>query len=346
MSKYKQLQEIVKGPPKESATPTELVAQSQIDRSESFIRTLPSGISGKEKYVEWEKEVARNWVHLPENKDYFWNTREKLYPASEKTFRDEFLQRTSNEVRALSSNYQKYNYFQQKSSGWPKWLQETYSEEMSKSKYILESQSTEYARINYADERDSTLNSLLSDKEFRMSPMVSKKSHDEDIYNSLLWGFTSKEIRTNEEGRVSVPLDGTLTPVYSIDPSLFPVHEKEQVMLLIDSKNAIDRATQASYNHLVEEMSTMQKANARELYLRINNLNKEQRNEFGNNIILDHSINEVDQVRSVSNGIVSLLKKDISDGKFDSRENDSHLRVTKAYLEKWASVIETQGRRI
>ncbi len=321
---------------KKIATPRQTYAKAQLDRARNTLDSIPSNITGKDRYLMWKRET-RDWIPHPDNIEEMWELEDRAYPNG--SFKQDSITKINNELEAMPSDTAKMDYYKKNASTWPEWLKKYYGSDIERSRTITENRALELSRINNKLATEDILNSFVSQENLYFNRAIAQRTHSEDIYNALSYGFTN-EITTNSEGRVSVPLGGGLAPVYALNPDQFPsIDPREEYILLNDTFKMVDDTISPYYHKSESDYRLIDRRNKSLLFTKLDKLGNKFTDQHYN-IILDYAEMQSDPAEAVNEGLGSVITKRI-----DSNEYNSSFETALDFVQKWQEVLGTLDKR-
>lgn len=319
-----------------TATPREVFADVQLKKAEQDLKDIPSNIIGKDRYKMW-KRSTRDVISHPNNVEGMWKLEEQAYPS--KTFWQDTTNRINDELLALPSDTAKMDYFKKEAPKWPEKLQKQYNPDIERVRGLTENRALGLGRINHRFTTEDILTSFVGQENLSFDRAVAKRIHSEDIYNALLYGFTT-EITTNSEGRIAVPLGGQLAPVYAIDPDMFPaVDPREEYILLNDTYKMIDDFIDPYYTKSESDFKLIERSNRKMLYEKLDQLGGQFTDQHSD-IILDFAETQRDPGDVINLGLASVVTNNINSDVYSSS-----FETALDFVNKWKDVLGTLERR-
>ena len=333
---YQTLKEIAKGPKNLQLSPKQVLAKSQLDYSKKVLDNIPSNVDSKDKYKIWKRET-RDMIPHPDTIEEMWAMEEKVYPSN--NFKQHTVNRINNSIEALSTTLMKSDYFKNNAPTWPKWLRKTYETDIAKIRTSVQKKNVGLARVNNQLATEDIMTNIVGQKNFKLNSTVAKRVHAEDTFMAMQLGFTT-EITTDDDGRISVPLEGSLAPVYSLDPANFPlVDPEEEYMVLEDTYKLIENIIDPHYKKVESDYALLDRKNTRTLAENIDRLGEGFTN-YHSNFILEHAKLSPDPVSVINNGIGKIINKNIKVGNYTSSYD-----IALDFVGKWKQTLDVLKKR-
>jgi len=227
------LREIVTGETQKQPEAVDVVGESYIKRTETWMESHKN-LDRDAKIRQFESDLGARWQFTPNNKEYYWQTLEGMSSLSSDQFRDFTKRDIRSQLDGYKSTEAKENYFRDNAHTWPSYVTEDLEEYFFALKGLNDSKNIERNRINQTLE----IQSLLNNKDLKLSPNVSLQSHVEDMLKAYDAGY-GEEIDVDDSGRIAVPKDGMKTPVFSMDKERLPL--EEEFISLNDLKPLVEK---------------------------------------------------------------------------------------------------------
>jgi len=285
------LKAIANGQSQNTPKASEEFLKTQNRQSEDVISKL-GHLTPEDRYTSWRREIGDSL----QDAEYKWQTREKLYPGSD--FKEHTLKNIDLDIKAQRSARDTYTYFQREYSGWSSWLQDHYREAAESTIPYLQQEELSMARINNKLATRDVLSSQLKDLNF--SGTQSVRAHAEDISKALKAGHT--KLHTDGNGRVAIPMDGELVPVFTLEDSA-DASPLEELILLRDTKNLIEEIISPSVTASQNDFKAGIRANNRELFRRLFSDTSGDLKEFEDDIIYNAARDELNQFETAFIGL-------------------------------------------
>jgi len=334
---YDILKNIATGQPiKSSATPREVFASKQLQNAKESLDSIPNTVQEKERYKMW-KRSTRDWIPHPDNIEGMWDIEEQAYPGT--SFKQDTVNKINRELEASLSDTEKNDYFQRNAPQWPQWLRKKYKPDIDAGRLKAEQRVLGLSRVNNKVETRDIVNEFVSAPNLYLNSTVAKRVHSGDFFTAVKYGFTT-EITTDEDGRVAVPLDGGLVPVYALNPELFPaVDPREEYILLNDTFKMIDDIIDPYYSKSESDFKLVEKANKRQLYENIDTMGDKFTDQHVN-IILDYAEGQPDPEDVINRGLSKTMSQAI-----DKDVYNSSFDIALDFVSKWQEVLSTLKKR-
>jgi hypothetical protein len=316
------LKNIAMGNSQDIPSAKEEFLKSQNNQSEQIISEL-GHLSPTERYESWEKQIG-NTLQDPE---YRWATKEKLWPTD--SFKTDVTQSIDFDLKTQRSVRDTNSYFQKEYSKWPGWLQDHYKEPAEKTIPYLEQEELSDARINNKLSTRNILSNSLNTLEFSGTQSVA--AHAADISSALLMGH--ENLHTNSEGRISVAVDGQLSPIYAMKNDT-PTSPLQEIILLRDTSKQIEDIIRPSVTAQQNDLKAGVRAKNRKLFDALKTDEHGDLEEFEDDIIYNAAMDELDQVGTAVEGIKNLVASRDSGNPWDTLAKYVH----KSY--KFSQLVE------
>jgi len=285
----------------------DIYSQSFINKSEEFLSSSAQ-LDPDEKFRSWQRDVGNSWEFLPSNRDYYYDTLEKIHPGGKSGARNMILD-TLTESLKMKTTFQEREWELKKqarnlpSSGteFGNQVWSLVNRELTSTKTLLDLQAMERARASQAI---NLTHGLVGQSFTDLDPDVSIEAHVDDYLKGHRNNY-GKEISV-DKGRFIVPKDGEALPLFTIPEGTD--EDVEQVLIdnidlrpIIKNKISTDYAISQS-KRLVEDGDTLSA-----LFAKIHT--GEVPNQFKNNIIIDYAYDKKDGAKITLDAINEGISK-------------------------------------
>lgn len=137
-----------------------------------------------------------------------------------------------------------------------------------------------------------------------------------DYYTAMKYNY-HEEIDV-KGGRLSVPRDGELVPIYALPAEEYPpVDPSEEYILMNDTFKMIQSAFKPYYDKAVSGMKKETKSVSKDLFNSIKGLGSNYK-EHHYNIILDYAMQEKDPIAVTREGVIDIISNNYNNGHYSS----------------------------
>ncbi len=298
------LRNIVTGGNTSEVDPDQIYTNQQNKEAEEVINSF-SHLTPEKRYERW-RGWSKNKQLEPEFK---WSKDEELYPGVD--FRGDITKEIDLELKVQRSNEDKYNFFQRELSKWPSWLQDNYKNQAANSlPYRNQSELSDARKNNKIETRETT--DILKETLVGLSGTKSSRAHTEDLAKALKLDYEAKQIHVNEEGHISVPIDGNMVPIYSIPEAAYPQNSPmEDFILKRDTYGILEETIKPIVFAAQNDINTATRAKNRMMFRKLGDDPHGDLEEFELDIIYNAAMDELDRDKVVSEGLNIITKRDI-----------------------------------
>ncbi len=315
------LKEIVYGPPAERLSSDDTYGQAQINKSNDWLEKH-SSLDKKELSEEWLKEFS-DWGFTSNNREYYWETLGEISPLDNEKFKDFTVEDIRKTIDAFPTLEDKENYFRDNASTWPSYVLDSLSGYFTNIRGANAGKDLERNRLGQIME----MRQVLKEKNFKLNPNVSIESHTEEMIKGYDMGYRN-EIEVNEEGRLSIPLDGEQVALYTI-PEL-PLSMEESFISLNDLRGVVKDSFKPMLDTSRKEQNRIERRTKKALLNRIKT--GEIPKEFRSNVIIDGVLEDKDPAASAKIILLEGIKKKMKSNAYPSIK-DMYMDYKNQYLD-------------
>ena len=323
------LRDLAVGSPTTNYDRTDMFGQKFIDKSEQWL-TQNKNLSPEVRLEEWKLKNS-DWSFTPNNKQYYWEKVEELAPHPKEHTRQTVLDDITTTLNSFKSLEEKESYFRDKAHTFPEYANKNLEEYFFNLRSINDRKNIEKARISQVMEMDR----MLVNTHLNLNPDVSLESHTSEFLKAYDSGFSN--IRTNEEGRITVPIDGVDTPVFSLPDPVLSL--EEEFISLNDLTSRVRLSLKPRLELKRMEVLKSEKLANQALLNRVED--DSIPDEFKSNIIIDGIMDDPDPVLKTRNTINSLVRNKIQKGVFEK-----HGEVSRYVYSLYRDIFNKLERRI
>lgn len=308
------LKEIVGSTSTQRIPKDDTFGQAQINKSEDWL-LQNTDANPKDKTKAWMKEFS-DWGFTSNNRDYYWKTMEDISPLDSASFQ-EF---TTNDIRKKADSFtsleQKENYFRDNAYTWPSYALEKLEGYFTGIRGANAAKDLERNRLSQIIELKET----LSKKSFALNPNVSIESHSEEMVKAYDMGYR-EEVDINNEGRLSIPIDGEMVALYTIpDPEL---SMEEEFISLKDLREVVKSKFKPMLQESRTEQTRIENTTKKALMSRVKQGDIPK--EFRSNVIIDGALLEKDPMKAAMGTLLESVD--------EKRKRGSYPSVKEMYLD-------------
>ncbi len=300
------LKDIASGSPITTLERTDMFGQKFIDNSEMWLNENKN-LSPDIKLEEWLLK-NKDWSFTPNNKQYYWDTLENLSPGNTTQVRSTVMGGIREKLDAFSTLEDKENYFRDKAHTWPEYVHKDLEGYFFGLKNINDRKNLDKTRLAQIMEVDG----LNADRipSLKLAPDVSLETHTREYIKAYDLGFS--DMKTNAEGRITVPVGGQDVPVFTLEDPKLSLEEE------FISLNDLTHRTRVALKPVLEQQR--EEVKKAERLANIALLNRVERgnipDEFQANIIIDGVILEDDPIQKTKQTINTIILNKINKGEF------------------------------
>ena len=264
-----------------------------------------------------------DWGFTSNNTEYYWETMSRISPLGDTDFK-EF---TTNDIRKtvdrLPSLEEKENYFRDNATTWPNYVLDSLSGYFTNIRGANAGKDLERNRLGQVME----MKDVLSKKQFNLNPNVSLEAHTEEMVKGYDMGYRD-EVEVNEEGRLTIPLDGERVPLYTI-PQL-DLSMEEAFISLNDLRGVVKNSFKPMLETSRQEQNRIERRTKKALLGRINT--GEIPKEFKSNVIIDGVLEDKDPAASAKAVLLESINKNMKNNVYPT-VNDMFLDYKNQYMD-------------
>jgi len=284
-----------------------MYAESFMDNSEKFLEKN-THLDPDEKFRSWQRDIGSQWEFLASNRDYYYNTLEKIHPGGKSGARKMVIDTLTNDLRKKTTFQEREWELKKQAGSLPSSGTEFGNEvwglvnrELTSTKTLLDLQAMERARAGQA----ISLNHGLIGKSFTdLDPDVSPEAHVDDYLRGYRNNY-GEEISITE-GRFTVPMEGRDIPLFTFTDGTD--EGIEQVLIdNIDLRPIVKRKIKLDHSISQSKRLREEEETVSELFKKASS--PEIPKQFRNNIIIDYAYAKTDGAEITMNAV----KKRVSD---------------------------------
>ena len=217
--------------------------ENQRNRSETFIA---GNSHRKELLTEWWKDHGNKL----EDREYAWDTAKRI--SRDPNFYKNTFATIDGEINSLNNVRKKREYFQEKMGTWNQEIQQRYKNQASAAVEFGQQEDVYHARIA-AKQEDLALMSNASER-VELNPGVPLATHKKHAEIVSRLGMQSL-MQTDQDGFIAVPVDGVITPVYTLSDDVPQASPLEELIIkedMADNRAQLDapyRDAQSKYSN-------------------------------------------------------------------------------------------------
>jgi len=184
-------------------------AKSFITASEDFFETNKD-LDPKTFKDLWDKKIGDSWDIQPDNKDYYYETLEKIDPQGPQAARNKILTKTTAEIASLDTAQEREWKMKDLASTLPNyaWTELDFFENLNSEKSRLDGQYEETFRIG---QFLTYLHGLIEKDFVGLDPDKTSSAHTEDYLKGIRGGH-GDDIKVHN-GNFSISLNGAVVPL-------------------------------------------------------------------------------------------------------------------------------------
>ena len=217
------LRSLAGGPTDPMPNMGELISQNQITDNKIFLSETV-GEETFDRWNHWNSDIADEWDFTPDTNEEYWSTFKKLYPGSEedatgfmrKEVLDSFQGKPPEEQEMI---------FRDKFRTWPVEMYDELENHFIQLKGLNDSKQIERSTILHRLE----LGKILENTNYALDPQVPATQHSRDWLRLYRDGHGS-DIKTNENGRLGVGVDGSFKPAFTMGDNQDTMEAEEQLI--------------------------------------------------------------------------------------------------------------------
>ena len=324
------LKEIASGPKTKVLSNDDTYGQAQINKSDQWLSDNDR-LSPKEKTSEWLKKFSE-WGFTANNTEYYWETLGSISPLENEHFKEFTTEDIRSTVDNIHSLEDKENYFRDNATTWPSYVLDSLSGYFANIRGANSGKDLERNRLGQVME----MKQILKEKSFELNPSVSLESHTEEMIKGYDMGYKD-EIEINEEGRLSIPLDGVRVPLYTI-PEL-QLSMEESFISLNDLRGVVKDKFKPMLERSRSDQNRTERKTKRALLNRVKT--GEIPKEFRSNVIIDGVLEDKDPATSAKTVLLQVINE-----KFKANSYESVNEMFLDYKTQYMDLMDKVTRRM
>lgn len=325
------LRDIAIGSPIVNRERTDTYGQNFIDKSEQWLSNNQA-LTTDVKLEQWMVNNS-NWSFTPNNKQYYWDTLESLTPGSSQNIRNDIIGGVRDTLTSLSTLEDKENHFRDKAHTYPDFVLKDLEEYFFNLRGINDRKNLEKTRLAQIMEVDK-INGRMADR-LKLAPDVSLETHTKEYLKAYDLGFS--EMSTDDNGRISIPVEGIQTPVFSMeDPKL---SLEEEFISLNDLTTRVRTFLRPLLKASRAEVKQAEELANKSLLNKITSTTIPE--EFKANIIIDGAVYFKNPIAKTNSVINSMISREINNGTYRTSKE-----VFQRYFSLYKDIHNKLNRRI
>ena len=281
--------------------------QAQMNKSDQWISTNSNEEPNK-KFAKWMEEFS-DWGFTSNNTDYYWDTMQTLSPMNPNDFQEYTTEDIRSTIDRLPNLEEKENYFRDNASTWPSYTLENLGGYFSNIRGANAGKELERNRLGQVIE----MKNLLDKNTYELNPNVSIEAHTAEMVKAYDMGYKD-EIRVDNSGRLTIPLDGERVAVYTLpNPSL---SVEEEFISLNDLRGVVKQRFKPMLDMTRKEQIRVEEKTKAALLGRIKK--GEIPKEFRSNVIIDGVLREEDPVAAAKTVMLESINYKLEQGLYNS----------------------------
>ena len=325
------LKDIAMGSPEVNRDRSDTFGQSFIDKSDQWLKDN-NDLTTDTKLEQWMVNNS-DWSFTPNNKQYYWDTMERLTPGSSQNTRNNIIGGVRDTLTSLTTLEDKENYYRDKAHTYPDYVLKDLEEYFFNLRGMNDRKNLEKTRLAQIMEVDK-INSAMQGK-LSLAPDVSLETHTKEYLKAYDMGFSS--MSTDENGRISVPIEGNQVPVFSLeDPKL---SLEEEFISLNDLTSRVRNSLRPLLKASRAEVKQAEELANKSLLSKVTGHSIPE--EFKANVIINGVMYYSDPVDKTSATIDSIITKEITNDVYGSSSE-----VSRRYFSMYKDIYNKVERRI
>jgi len=303
-NQFDTLRNIAMGNPIAQHERADIYGQKFIDKSEKWLADNQN-LSPEVKLEDWMVN-NRNWSFTPNNKQYYWDKVEELTPGPNEAARQSILGGVKEKLDSFTTMEDKETYYRDKAHTFPEYVHKDLEEYFYNLKGMIDRESIDKNRMNQIGAFDI----MLANSTLQPNPDVSLESHTRSFVKAFDMGH--ENISTDDNGMVSVTVDGILTPVETLEDPTISIEEE-----FISQNDLLSRARESMRPRLEAERENVKQARKAADKALMNRVETDSvPDEFKANVIINGVTDAADPVYSTQAVIEKLVRTKIENGGF------------------------------